>query len=737
MIPETDTPRSQPSRILLVDDEPLLLDSCKALLEMSGFAVTTANNGQATLDILKQHPEAFDLLLLDLNMPDMDGLDVMRTLKRGTLDISIVVLSGETEFDSVSQAFQLGAYDYVRKPYAIDALVNTIVNALQRREVEHRVFQLRKKLERSERLHRFMIESSPDIIFIVDKDGRFRFANERVENLLGFTRDELLGEHYSVIVDPEYLGKAVHIFSERRVSVRAGRDDEIWLLCKTSASPDGERKRIAIELNAMEVYEHEGVNAKGEKEVRDFAGTYVVGRDITEKLQSQKLIQFQAYHDLLTELPNRTLFMDRLANSILQARRSNSRLSVMFMDLDRFKVVNDTLGHDVGDELLKQLSSRLRSCLRDSDTLARLGGDEFILLLPLTNSAEKAQLLADKIIRTVKTPFFIDQHELYVTASVGIAMYPEDGENPDTLIKHADVAMYHTKSQGRDGFNIYTQQLSIHQEAQLSIESEIRRGIRDEQFVVYYQPQVTAEDGRINGVEALVRWQHPDKGLLHPAYFLNIAEESGLIIELGDWVMEAALKEVQRWRLDGLVLNKLAINFSFRQIEQVDFVDKLIRLLKRYDHAGDTFEIEITESTLMNDAEQTVEKLKQLHQYGVNIAIDDFGTGYSSLSLLQRLPINRLKIDRSFIQELRTDSDRSIVEAIAHMAKGLKLEMVAEGVEQDYQLRYLRKLQCPVVQGYIYSKALPGEEIHRLLSSGGTLPAIAQKIVLALDTIKE
>jgi len=730
--PDTEILTSQPSRILLVDDEPLLLKSCKALLEMSGFVVTTASDGIETLEFLTQRPEDFDLLLLDLNMPGMNGIEVMKTLKANPADISVVVLSGESDFDSVSRAFQLGTYDYVRKPYGIEGLLNTLKNALQRREVEHRVFQLGKKLERSERLHRFMIESSPDIIFIVDKDGCFRFANERAANLLGYSRDELIGEHYTIIVDPLYLDKAVHCFSERRASVRASRDDEIWLLCKAGSSTDTERKRIAIELNAMGVYEHEHINAQGKKEVRDFAGTYIVARDITEKLQSQKLIQFQAFHDLLTGLPNRTLFMDRLANAILQARRSNTSLSVMFMDLDRFKVVNDTLGHDVGDELLKQLALRLRDCLRDSDTLARLGGDEFILLLPQTDTTEKAQSLADKIIRTIKAPFFIDQHELYLTASVGIAMYPEDGANPDTLIKNADVAMYHTKGLGKDGFNVYTRQLSVFQEEQLSIESEIRRGIREEQFVVYYQPQVYVDEGRIIGVEALVRWQHPHKGLLKPAYFLSIAEESGLIIELGDWVMESALKEVQRWRQDGLHMNKLAINFSFRQIEQLDFVDKLIRMLKKYDHPGNTFEIEITESTLMNDADKTVEKLKQLHHYGVNIAIDDFGTGYSSLSLLQRLPIDRLKIDRSFIQELRTDSDRSIVEAIAHMAKGLKLDMVAEGVEQVYQLRYLSKLKCPVVQGYIYSQPLPGEELRRLLLNGEMLPVIPPEAVQSL-----
>jgi diguanylate cyclase len=703
------------SNILLVDDEVFLLQSCKALLEAADFCVTTCQSGAEALALLAQSPQQWDLLLLDLHMPDKDGLAVMTELQHLGIDIGIVVLSGETSFEWVSKAFQLGAHDYIRKPYEFSLLNNTIRNAIHKRNMERDYALLRKQLERSERLHRFMIESSPDIIFIVDKQGNFRFVNDRAEDLLGYKKDELLGEHFSVVVDPNSMAKAENCFSERRTTIRAARDEEIWLLCKPGSRPKADRTRIAIELNALGVYEHETIDANGEVQQKDFSGTYVVARDITERMASQKMIHYQAYHDLLTGLPNRALFMDRLANAISSARRLKEKLCVMFLDLDRFKNVNDTLGHDIGDELLKKVADRLRSCLRESDTLARLGGDEFIVLLPRMESDSIASRVAEKIVKAIKQPFIIGPHELYVSASVGVATYPDDGATADALIKNADIAMYHTKDQGKDGFNVFTRELSERQEKHLSIENEIRRGIRELQFRVHYQPQVNAADGQISGIEALLRWQHPEKGLLTPSWFLPVAEESALIVELGDWVIEAALQEIQSWRKEGLQVPKLGVNFSIRQIEQPDFVDKIIASLKRHEFPSSSFEIEITESSLMLDAEATIQKLQQLSNYGIHIAIDDFGTGYSSLSLLHKLPINRLKIDRSFIQDLSVDSDRSIIEAIAHMAKGLKLEMVAEGVEQEYQLRYLRKLQCPVVQGFIFSHGVSGAEVRQLL----------------------
>lgn len=696
-------------KILLVDDELELLESGKKLLELSGYSVTTAQSGEQAIAALKA--QEFELAILDLNMPGVSGHDVMKFINEEGINTTTIVISGETGFDAVSQAFYLGAFDFLQKPYEFDALINTVQNALDKQELEKSFLSLRKKLERSEKLHRFMVESSPDIIFIVDKQGRFVFANNRAEELLGYSKDELIGEHYSHIVEPSCLEQASYCFVERREGARATKEEEIWLTCKPGKHLDNNKNKIAIELNSVGVYEHESVDNAG----KHFSGTYIVARDITDRLTSEKLIHYQAYHDLLTGLPNRALFLDRLSTAISNAKRDDHSLAVMFLDLDRFKVVNDSLGHSIGDELLKCVSERLSACLREGDSLARLGGDEFIVLLPHMPSEADVHAVGNKIVETIKQPFKVEGHELYLTVSVGISMYPRDGDNAETLIKHSDVAMYHTKEQGKNNYHLYEDNMSVKNNLLLSIENEIRKGIKEKQFEVFYQPQIDLDTGKVSGVEALLRWNHPTQGLLSPSHFLSVAEESGLICELGDLVLEETLAEMQTWQKEGLNVTKCSVNFSGKEIEQKDFVDKIVKALKKYRAPKHSLEIEVTESVLMRDIDSSIGKLKQLHDVGVSIAIDDFGTGYSSLSLLQKLPINRLKIDRSFIQDMEQGSDRSIIEAIAHMAKGLKLEMIAEGVEQEYQLRYLRQLNCPVVQGYIFSQGVPSEEAKKFV----------------------
>lgn len=698
-------------KILLVDDEIELLESGKKLLELSGYDVTTAQNGELAIEALKSFE--FDLSILDLNMPGISGHDVMKYINEASLNTTVVVISGETGFDAVSQAFHLGAFDYLQKPYEYDALINTVQNALNKHELEKSFLNLRKKVERSEKLHRFMVESSPDIIFIVDKKGRFVFANNRAEEILGYSKDELIGEHYSHVVEPAYLEQASHCFLERREGARATREEEIWLSCKPGKHFDSSKDKIAIELNSVGVYEYESDEDKD----KNFSGTYIVARDITDRLTSEKLIHYQAYHDLLTGLPNRALFLDRLSTAISNAKRDDHSLAVMFLDLDRFKVVNDSLGHTIGDELLKRVSERLSACLREGDSLARLGGDEFIVLLPHMSSEPDVHAVGNKIVEAIKQPFKVEGHELYLTVSVGVSMFPRDGDNAETLIKHSDVAMYHTKEQGKNSYHLYEDNMSVKNNLLLSIENEIRIGIKEKQFEVFYQPQINLTTGEVCGVEALLRWNHPAQGLLSPSHFLGVAEESGLICELGDFVLEETLTEMQSWQKQGLTVDNFSVNFSGKEIEQKDFVDKIVKALKKCRIPKHSLEIEVTESILMRDIDNSIDKLRQLHDVGVSIAIDDFGTGYSSLSLLQKLPINRLKIDRSFIQDMEQGSDRSIIEAIAHMAKGLKLEMIAEGVEQEYQLRYLRQLKCPIVQGYIFSQGVSSDEAKSFVTS--------------------
>jgi len=699
--------------ILLVDDDPGFLDSNRILLEEAGFTVTIAKGGEEA--IVQLEAGNFDLVLLDINMPQIGGHEVMEYINDNNIRIAVVVISTETDFDSVTRAFHLGAFDYLRKPCDFSELHNTLNNALRKLELDKSLLALRKQLERSERLHRFMIESSPDIIFIVDKNGYFAFVNDRAQDLLNYKKNELIGAHYSTIIDPEYVEKASHCFNERRSGPRATRDAEIWLMCKPGDRPGWVRDRIAIELNSLGVYDNETRDEHGNIQKGEYSGTYVVARDITERLATEKLIHYQAYHDLLTNLPNRALFQDRLANTISNARREDDKLAVLFLDLDRFKVVNDTLGHSVGDELLKQVGIRLKSCLREGDTVARLGGDEFIVVLPNVESAKVASVVGQKLLDAIKSAFMVEGNEIFVTCSIGIALYPEDGTTADELIKNSDTAMYFTKDKGKNSFNRYSEEMSVIHNRMLNMETEIRRGMRENQFEVFYQPQVCAENGSIIGVEALLRWNHPEKGLITPSTFMSVAEESGIIVELGGWVLDTAIQEVKSWLDEGLDVGKLAVNFSNKQIEQQSFVDMITGMLKTHGLPGNKLEVEITESVLMYNIEQTVQKLNSLHDIGVNVAIDDFGTGYSSLSLLQKLPIHRLKIDRSFISDLKEGVEQSVIEAIAYMARGLKLEMVAEGVEKDYQLRYLRHLQCPVIQGFIYSRAIPAGDARQLI----------------------
>ena len=567
----------QEASILVVCDD---LDSC-GYLEQAGFNVSIIQNTENVWSLLNNN-HTFDLLLLDMQDNQVNVLDILHHVSGNELDISPIVLGNSTDFDLVSRAYQLGAFEYIPKPVGQDYLVGTLNKALEQRNRVLSLNRLRRQLERSEKLHRFMIDSSPDIIFIIDKEGIFRYVNDKAVELLGYRRNELLGQNYLEVIDSTSIEKLRRFFSEENDIAGAREKGEIWLLCKAGPDPR-ERRRIAIELNTTGIYEGEKNIERSLKEGGRFSGTYIVARDITERLASERLIHYQAYHDLLTGLPNRMLFLDRLSTPIAQARRDSNNLAVMFLDLDRFKMVNDTLGHAYGDQLLKALAERLKSCLRSSDTLARLGGDEFILLLPNTRSLEAAGKVAEKILQAVKMPFQVGNHELYVTASIGMSLYPDDGLNAETLIKHADLAMYHSKGKGRDSFQIYSSALSEQQQWQMAMEGDIRKGMKASEFVPYYQPQVMNDTGQIVGVEALMRWSHPEKGILSPIHFLTVSEESGLIVELGEKVFHRAIIDFKHWQQTGLHVEKLAVNFSFKQIEQPDFVSSIVRVLKGND----------------------------------------------------------------------------------------------------------------------------------------------------------
>lgn len=697
-------------KILIVDDDTVVLKSLKDLLATRGFNPDAAIGGQEAICQLDQNN--YDLILLDLHMPYVNGHDVMAHIRTNKINTSVIILSGETSFEAAKDACSQGAYDFLRKPYATDELIITINNALKEKRLQKQNTFMQKQLTESERLHRYIVNTSPDIIYILDHDGHFTFINERIETLLGFSKEEIVGKHYSFLVHHDDMEQAKYVFNERRIGTRAAKNIELRLKCKDDGNTRHFNNRsLPIELSAMGMYQ-------GESESGDsYMGTYGVARDVTERKIAEDTISFQAYHDLLTKLPNRALLNDRLSLAISQAKRDDDILAVMFLDLDRFKNINDSLGHMIGDELLQQVSIRLKDCIREGDTLARFGGDEFTLMLPkLHNGRDDASKLAEKITNTLKQPFIVDGHELYVSASIGIALYPQDGNNIDNLIKHADVAMYHVKGQGKNGYQFYSNEMNVPYIEKLSLDTGIHRALDNNEFNLVYQPQINLRTGEIVGVEALLRWEHPEHGIISPAEFIPFAEESGLIVDIGLWVLKTACAELSRWRVAGLPEIRMAINVSARQLMEQHIVDDVLKVLKDYDIPGHCIELEITENAIMDDMDSVICKLKELSNHKIAIAIDDFGTGYSSLSYLHKLPIHTLKIDRTFLKESRINKgDNTIINTIVAMAKGLGLNVIAEGVESQAQLEYLREIECSEAQGYLFGKPLPPSVISQLL----------------------
>ncbi|RRQ21077.1 sensor domain-containing protein [Thiohalobacter thiocyanaticus] len=439
--------------------------------------------------------------------------------------------------------------------------------------------------------------------------------------------------------------------------------------------------------------------------------------DITTIKRSQEKLDHLAHHDPLTDLPNRLLLNARLEHALQHAHREQYRVGILFIDLDRFKNINDSLGHSMGDEILIEAARRLKQLLREEDTVARLGGDEFIVILDEVGHSQDVITLGSRIMELFREPFVFGLHTLHVTASIGISVYPEDGRDTDTLIKNADAAMYRAKEQGRDNFQFYTQELTNSAFERILLETSLRRALDEEDLVLYYQPQISLANGRIIGAEALIRWNHPDMGLIAPNRFIPLAEESGLIVPIGNWVLRTACEQARYWLDIGLPLEKIAVNISGIQVLRGD-ISKAIKRALNYSRLDPcNLELEITESTLMHEGGQAIASLESLRTLGVELAIDDFGTGYSSLSYLKRLPIDKLKIDRSFINDAATDpNDEAIIRAIIAMGHSLQLKIVAEGVETQQQSEFLQSLGCDVVQGYYYGRPMPAAEFARLFS---------------------
>ena len=556
-------------------------------------------------------------------------------------------------------------------------------------------------LAEAQRMTQQLIEALPNPIYCKGTDGRYIGVNKAWEAYFSTPREAFVGKtvHDLYPGNPE-IAERLHAM-----------DQALWdkpgtQVYETSiTTPDG-KQHDAI------YYKATFTRADG-----SVAGLIANIVDITERKHAEERVRHLANYDDLTGLPNRSMFNQRLGHALAQARRSGKSLAILFIDLDRFKNINDTLGHDAGDRVLKEIADRLRGCLRESDTVGRLGGDEFVVLIEELPQPEHVTAVAQKIIATAARPIALPTQEVHLTASIGIGTFPEDGADTESLMKNADIAMYRAKEQGKNTFQYYAAHMNVHTLERLALETALRRALERDEFLLHYQPKVDIASGRVCGIEALVRWQQPGKALVPPAQFIPIAEETGLIVPIGEWVLTTACSRGKQWQDGGQPPLNIAVNLSARQFAQKDLVQSVARILKATGLDPARLEFEITESMVMRDPENAVVLLKALKAMGIRLSIDDFGTGYSSLSYLKRFPIDSVKIDRSFIRDLPEDGeDAAITQAIIAMAHSLRLKVIAEGVETEAQLEFLRRHGCDEMQGYLFSKPLPEAELLQFLS---------------------
>jgi diguanylate cyclase (GGDEF)-like protein/PAS domain S-box-containing protein len=553
----------------------------------------------------------------------------------------------------------------------------------------------RRRAEQQMRKLSHAIEQAADAVMITDRKGIIEYVNPAFEDVTGFSATEALGKKPSILnsgrQDSEFYQDlwrtilAGGVFTD--VFINKRKDGALYYEEKTITPLKDDSGRVT-----------------------HFVST---GRDISERMAAQERLQYLAQHDVLTGLPNRALFLDRLQQALARARWHDRGVAVMFIDLDRFKHINDSLGHHIGDRLLIELGGRLEYNLRDGDTVAHFGGDEFVILLTDLASEHDIPPIARKTLGTLEHPFVIDGRELYVTGSIGISLYPNDGADPNTLLKNADAAMYRAKDTGKNNFQFYSAELSAKAFERLDVETRLRRALDRGEFLLHYQPIVDLERGRISGVEALLRWQHPDLGLVAPADFIPVLEETGLIVPVGEWVLHTACSQARRWQGPGIEWPlRMAVNLSGRQFRDGSLVRSVDQVLKDTGMNPKSLELEITESVLMHSHDGSEEVLDLLHARGVRLAIDDFGTGYSSLSYLKRFPLHALKIDRSFVRDVATDAeDASIVRATIAMARSLRLDVVAEGLEGPEQLKVVRDAGCQEAQGYYFAHPQPADQV--------------------------
>ena len=682
------------TKVLIVDDMKTNQLVLSGILEDLAIHIDIAACGDDALALLKDNEYA--VILMDIEMPGMNGFECVSLIRQSEKSQHIpVIFVTATERDNkfIDQGYHLGAVDYLFKPVDANTLVSKVRVFIslydQRIQLEQNLAESRAMQDKNDQLLNFMAEG----ILGLDDQNIINFANIAACTLLTSNREQVVGRPIKDFINPQVSQKIwegsdfSNIFKEGQCN---HMDDALFWRSDSETFP--------VEYTQATILD--GTN---------IVGGVVAFQDITERKKDQKKLLNLARYDQVTQLPNRSMYWDFLSKSIATASRSHSNIAILLLDLDNFKQVNDGLGHDAGDDLLVQLAKRLSHCVREADIVARVGGDEFAIMLLNPRDIKVAATIAQKILSDIALPFHVFSNDVSVRASIGIAIYPDNGDTATQLTKAADTAMYHAKSSGRNTFKYFSRAMHERVQYDMKITQELQKAIEKNQMSVHFQPQLRVHKDRLVGFEALLRWSHPNLGQVKPEDFIPIAETNGLICEIGDWCLKQALSQAKIWneQLPSHEKITIAVNVSSLQFNQSDFAQHIIGITQDSGLPLELLELEITESAIMEHPQQTIDELKLLRAAGIRISMDDFGTGYSSLAQLKKLPIDVLKIDKSFIDEInQNDSGNAIVKSIIDLAHSLNISVVAEGVETQEQFTYLQNGHCDIVQGYYFSKPL-------------------------------
>lgn len=693
----TTEPRN---RILLIESNPVHAKAILEALEVSGqgrYDVEWVTHLTGGLERLSRG--GLEAILTELFLPDSQGIETLDRLLPVAPDIPVLVLGAAHDAEIAAQSVQRGAQDYLPKnlldPYTLSRALKYMI---ERKEVEDALFIEKERAQ-------VTLNSIGDGVLSTDIAGNVTYLNPVGESMTGWRQGEAVGRPFSEVF--KIIEGASRQPARNPMELAIERDNVVGLASNCILiRRDGAESQI--EDSAAPIHDRHG----------RVTGAVIVFHDVSKSRAIIEKMSHLAQHDFLTDLPNRSLLNDRITQAISFARRHQEQLAILFLDLDHFKNINDSLGHAIGDKLLRVVAERLVSCVRHSDTVSRQGGDEFVILLSQIEHGADAAISAQKLLNALVAPYAICGNELFVDASIGISTYPNDGQDAESLLKAADTAMYHAKDKGRNNYQFFRENMNVRAVERQSLEAVLRRALERHEFLLHYQPKINLQSGEISGAEALIRGMLRDRGMVPPMQFVPIAEECGLIVPIGQWVLREACTQLRSWMDVGLKPIPISVNISAWQFRAENFLEGVRSILRETNVEPHFLEFELTETVLI-DSESTLSTLEALKDMGVRLAIDDFGTGYSSLSYLRRFPIDALKLDQTFVHEITEDPESApIARAVISMGKNLKKKVIAEGVETRQQVDFLRTQQCDEGQGFFFSKPLAAEQFAHLLRVG-------------------